>query len=149
MAGLVFAHWNIVGFVDQDIRRLQQRVAQEAVGAEVFVFEFFLLVFVGGHAFQPTNRGAHGQQGEQLGVLGQAALQKNGALRGVQPSGEPVDDHFIDVLLDDAGVLVVGGQGVPVSDEVKALHLRLQAHPVFQGAVVVPQMQSAGGAHAR
>ena len=51
MAGLVFAHRHPAGFVNQDISGLQQRVAQETVGAEVFVLEFFLLVFVGGHTF--------------------------------------------------------------------------------------------------
>ena len=74
VAGLVFAHGHVIGLVDQDVGRLQQWVAQKTVGAQVFVFELFLLVFVGGHALQPTDGGAHGQQGEQLGVLGQAAL---------------------------------------------------------------------------
>jgi len=49
---------------------------------------------------------------------------------------------------DAGGVLVARGQRVPVSDEEKALELVLQLHPVAQGAVVVAQMQRAGGAHA-
>ena len=38
---------------------------------------------------------------------------------------------------------------MPVGDEEEALVLILQLHPVAQSAVVVAQMQRAGGAHAR
>ena len=137
VAGLVFADRHVFGLVDQDVGRLQQRVAQEAVGGQVFVLEFFLLVFVGGHAFQPAQGGAHGQQGEQLGMLRQAALQEDGALLGVQAGGQPVNDHFVHVLLDHLAAFVMGGQGMPVGHKVVARHFGLQAHPVFQGAVVM------------
>ena len=83
MAGLVFAYRHPAGFVNQNVCGLQKWVAQETIGAEVFVLELFLLVFVGGNALQPTNGCAHGQQGKELGVLRNAALQKQGALLGV------------------------------------------------------------------
>ena len=149
MAGLVFTHGHMLGFVNQDVRGLQQGVAQETIGGQVLVLEFLHLVFVGWHTFKPTQGGAHAEQREQLGVLGNAALQKNGALVGVETRRQPVNDHFINVLLDDVAAFVVGGQGMPVGDEVKARHLGLQAHPIFKGAVVVTQMKRAGGAHAR
>ena len=68
---------------------------------------------------------------------------------GVDAGGEPVDHHVVDVLLDDAALFVVRRQRVPVGDEVEALELGLQAHPVLQRAVVVAEMQRAGRAHAR
>jgi phosphoribosylglycinamide formyltransferase 1 len=45
-------------------------------------------------------------------------------------------------------LFVVRGQRVPVGDEVEAVVLVLQPHPVLQRAVVVAQVHGAGGAHA-
>ena len=70
------------------------------------------------------------------------------ALLGVEPGGEPVDDHVVDGLLDDLALFVVRGQRVPVGDEVEAVVVVLQPHPVLQRAVVVAQVHRAGGAHA-
>ena len=82
-------------------------------------------------------------------MLGQTALQKQGALVGVEARGQPVDDHFEHIFFDHFAVFVVRGQRMPVGYKKVAIVGRLQAHPVFQGAVVVAQMQSAGGTHAR
>ena len=149
MAGLVFTHWHILGAVNQNVGRLQQRVAQKSIGGQIFVLELHLLVFVSGYPLKPAQRRAHSQQGKQLGMLGHAALQKQGALVGVQACSQPVDHHFIDVLFHNFAVGVMGGQCVPVGDEEKALHFGLQTHPIFQRAVVVAQVQRAGRAHAR
>ena len=146
---LVLAHRHVGRLVDQDVGRLQQRVAEEAVGREVAVLELVHLVLVGRHALEPAERRAHRQQREQLGVLGQAALDEDGRVVGVDAGGEPVDHHVVDVLLDDAALFVVRRQRVPVGDEVEALELGLQAHPVLQRAVVVAEVQRAGRAHAR
>ena len=69
---LIFAHRHLACAVDQDVGRLQQRVAQKAVGGEVFLRETFLLVFVGGHTLEPSQGGAHREQEMQLGMLGHA-----------------------------------------------------------------------------
>ena len=66
-----------------------------------------------------------------------AALQKHGALVGVEAYGKPIDHHLIHILFNNFAAFIVRGQGVPICDEVVALHLRLQTHPVFQSAVVV------------
>ena len=81
-------------------------------------------------------------------MFGNAALQKQGAFVRVQAGCQPIDHHFVDVFLDDFSALVMRGQGVPVGYKIKTLHFRLQAHPVFQGAVVMAQVQGAGGTHA-
>ena len=56
--GLVFAdrHEQVaVRFaVHDDVGGLEERIAEEAVGAEVAVFEIFDLFFVGGDAFEPA-----------------------------------------------------------------------------------------------
>ena len=118
---LVLADRHVGGLVDQDVGRLQQRVAEEAVGREVAVLELLDLVLVGRHALQPAERRAHRQQREQLGVLGQAALDEDGRVVGVEAGGEPVDHHVVDVLLDDLALFVVRRQRVPVGDEVEAV----------------------------
>ncbi len=51
-------------------------------------------------------------------------------------------------VLQRAGLLVVGGERVPVGDEEQAGMLRLQPDPVLQHAVVVAQVQGTCGAHA-
>ena len=49
---------------------------------------------------------------------------------------------------DAAGVGVVGGERVDVGDEEVAVVVLLQVHPVFEGAHVVAEVESAGGPHA-
>ena len=51
-------------------------------------------------------------------------------------------------LLDGVRIIVVRGERMPVGDKIKALEFVLQAHPVFEYAVIVAQMQCASGAHA-
>ena len=70
------------------------------------------------------------------------------ATPGIEAGRQPVDEHVADVLLQLRGVLVAGGEHVPVGDEEEALVLVLQLHPVAQRAVVVAEVQPAGGAHA-
>ena len=50
---LICTHRYLAGTVSQNIGRLQQRVAEEPIGAQVFFTQFFLLVFIGRHPFQP------------------------------------------------------------------------------------------------
>ncbi len=66
---LVFAHRNEVALVDQDVRRLQHRIAEKSVGAQIFLRNVFALLFVGGDALQPAQRRDHGKQQMQFGML--------------------------------------------------------------------------------
>ena len=149
MGHLVGAHRHLAGPVDQDVRRLQQRVAEKAVGAQVFLAQFFLLVLVGRYPFQPGQRRHHRQQQMQLGVLGHLALDEQRGGPGVHPGGQPVDHQVPDVALNTVRILVFSGQTVPVRDEKETLVLMLQARPILKHAMVMPQMQAPGGAHAR
>ena len=64
---------------------------------------------------------------------------------GIDAGGEPVDHHVEAVLLHVAGLVVVGGERVPVGDEEQARVLLLQAHPVLQHAVVMAEVQAPVG----
>ena len=135
--------------VQQDVGALQQRVTEKAVGREILVLELLLLILVGRHALEPGERCDHRQQQVQLSVLGYVRLHEQRRHARIESSGEPVDHDLADRLLQTRGVLVPGGQRVPVGNEEKALVLILQLDPVTQSTVIVAQMQRAGGSHAR
>ena len=56
---LIFTHWHHTGAVDQHISGLQQRIAEETIRRQIAIGEFFLLIFVSRHAFEPAQRGRH------------------------------------------------------------------------------------------
>ena len=147
MGNLVLAHRHLVGAIDQDIRAHQQRITQESVGREILVRQFFLLILVGRHAFQPAQRGDHGQQQIQFGMFRHARLDEQRGLRRIDARRQPVDDHVPHALLDDLRRIVVRGQRVPVGHKEQALVLVLHFHPILQHTMVMPQVQTARGAH--
>ena len=59
---LVLAYRHQAGPINQNVSRLQQRIAEEAVGREVLFLQSFLLILVGRHPLQPTERGDHRQK---------------------------------------------------------------------------------------
>src|SRR5580704_6369504 len=146
---LVLPHWHEGGAVDEDVGALQQRVAKESVGREVLLLQLLLLVLVARHALEPAERGDHREQEVQFCVLGHVRLDEESGDPGVQPRGQPVDEHVAHVLLQARGVLVAGGEHVPVGDEEITLVLVLQLDPVAQRPVVVAEVQPPGGTHAR
>ena len=135
------------GAVQQNVRRLQQRIAKKAVGVEVLVLQVLLQFLVRWHPLQPAQRTDHRQQEVQLGVLGHLRLDEQRGRARADPGGQPVHRHAHDVLRDFAGTLVVSGQRMPVDDAEEAFVLMLQPDPVLQYAVVVAKVQSAAGAH--
>jgi hypothetical protein len=60
-------------------------------------------------------------------------LDEKGALVGVQPRAEPVENHVAHITLDPAGAFVVARQGMPVRHKKETLVLFLQGDPIFQG----------------
>ena len=145
---LVGAHRHPVGLVDDDVGGLQQRVAEEAVGAEVAVLELLLLLLERRHALQPGERREHGQQQVQLGVLRHLRLDEQHAFLGVEAGAEVIDGDFPHPGANLSRIRVAGGEGVPVGDEVEGLVVLLQLHPVIQGTEKVAQVQRAGRPHA-
>jgi hypothetical protein len=84
----------------------------------------------------------------QLGVFGHLRLHEQRGDTRIEAGGQPVDHDFVHRLGQAGGVLVTGGQRVPVGNKEVALVLILQLDPVAKCAVVIPQMQRSGGAHA-
>src|SRR4051812_44680807 len=117
----------------KDVGGLQQRIPEEAVGAEIFVLDVVALLFVGWHALKPAKRRDHGEQQEQLGVLRYVRLDEECRLLGIESGGEPVERDLQRIFFHAGGVGVVGGERVPVGDEKKAIVLAgiLQIHPVL------------------
>jgi len=56
MGNLVFSYRYAIGAIDQDICALQQRIAEKAVGGEILVGEFLLLILVA--RTRPASRAA-------------------------------------------------------------------------------------------
>ena len=98
MRHLVLAHGHIGRAIDEDVRALQQRIAQEAVGREILLLQLLLLILVAGHALQPTQRRDHRQQQVQLGVLRHVRLDEQCRNTRIQTRREPVDQHVLDLL---------------------------------------------------
>ena len=150
---LIFAHRHqqilIRRAVEDDVGGLQQRIAEESVGAEVAAFEVFDLLFVGGDALEPTERGDHREQHVQLGVLEDARLNEQCGFFGVEADGEPVDRDLQRIFGDGAGVFVMRGERVPVGDEIKTVVFVLQLDPIGERAEIMAQMKAAGWAACR
>ncbi len=66
---LILADRHVLRAVQQDVGRLQQRIAEKPVRGEILLRELRLLVLVGGNALEPAERRDHGQEQVQLGVL--------------------------------------------------------------------------------
>jgi len=113
------------------------------------VGEFLDLVFVGGDPLQPAKRGAHREQQVQFGMLHNPRLNKESGLAGVDSSSEPVDDQLPGVVGDRLGLVILGGEGVPVGNKEEARVFVLEFDPVFEDTMIVAKVQSARRAHTR
>src|SRR5580700_4293755 len=136
--------------VHDDIGGLERGVTEEAVGVEIFVADVVELLFAGGDAFEPAERSDHGEEQVEFGVFGDQGLQKDHGLLRVEAGGEEVDSDLQAVFGDGGRIGIVGGEGVPVGDEVEAsvVGIGLEFDPVLEGAEKVADVQTAGGAHA-
>ena len=77
---LVFADRHAIGAVDQDVRSLQQWIAEEAVGREIFLGQLFLLVLVSRHPFEPAQWRDHGEQQVQFRMFRNLRLDEQRGL---------------------------------------------------------------------
>src|SRR6266481_7373968 len=86
----------------------------------------------------------------EFGVFGDLGLEEDCGFGGVEAGGQEVDGDLQGVFGDGGGVGVVGGEGVPVGDEVETFvrGIGLELDPVLQGAEVVADVETSGGAHA-
>jgi hypothetical protein len=139
---LVLSDGDPFAAVGEDVGGLQQRVAEQAVTRVAG-----LLLAEARHALQPGQRRVQGQQREQLGVLGHAALDEERGAGRVDAGGQPVEHHLVDRFF--AGHAGTGARhGVPVGNEEQAVVRGLQLQPAAQHAVEMAQVQRAGRSHA-
>ena len=150
---LVDADRHAARLVEQDVGRLQHRIAEQpvvelahlAVVVAADQAELARLLLDGRVAQQPRRRDDHRQQQVQLGVLLDRRLRERGRpSAGSSPAASQSSTMSCVLARDAAGVLVAGGERVPVGDEEEALGLVLQRQPVAQRAVQVAEVQPAG-----
>ena len=67
---LILPHGDMGRSVNQDIGRLQQGIAQKAIGREITIRELVLLVFIAGYPLKPAQWRAHGEQQVEFCMLG-------------------------------------------------------------------------------
>ena len=139
---LVIAHRHLFGAVEQDVRRHQHRVVEQA-GIDV-VGVLAGLVLELGHAAELTHLGVAVQHPGQARVRGHVGLHEQHALDRVQPAGQVDAQEFVAARAQFFGRLA-HGDGVHVHQRVVAVVLVLQGDPVLERAQVVAQGQLAGG----
>ena len=147
MGHLVVADRDELRIVHGHVGRLQQGIPEESNRRKILVPERLLLLPVCRHALEPGHRHHHRKEQIQLGVLRYLRLNEKGALLRIEAGANPVGHVLVRVGGQLTRVGVVAGQGVPVGDEVEAVVLVLQRHPVAERPDQVPQMEAPGGTH--
>src|SRR5262249_36642916 len=86
----------------------------------------------------------HAEEQVELRVLLDGRLPEDRRPRRIEADREPVEDHLGGVLVERGGRRPVGGERVPVRDEGEAALRLLQAEPVLQRTLVVPEVLAPG-----
>ena len=148
MRQLILAHRHEIRFIEQDVRGLEDRVAQKSVRGHVAILNLFLFFLVGRVSFQPRERRYHREQEMQDGMFRDPRLDEHRGFGRVDARGQPVDQELVDELTDAAGVGIVRRERVPIRDEEITLVLVLQAFPILQRAEIVAEMEQPARLHA-
>ena len=85
----------------------------------------------------------HLEQPGQPGVLGDVALDEEGAAVGIEPDGEQVQGG-VERVGPQVGRVDLRGEGVQVDHAVEGVVAVLEGNPVPEGPEVVPQGEVAG-----
>src|SRR3954469_17996350 len=149
VSDLVFSNGDELGVIDDDVRRLQQRIAEETQRREILLGELLHLLLVGRHPFQPRDRNRHREQQEQLRMLRDERLNEQRRPFRIDSRGDPVGRHLVRARYDLAGVGVVARQRMPIGNEIEAIVLILKRRPVIQCADKMSEVQLSCRAHAR
>ena len=143
---LVGADGDLIGLVQQDVRRHEDRVVEQP-DADDFVT--CALVLELRHPAGLAIAGEAAQHPGQLGVLADVALHEERAALGVHATGEVLrrGDPGAPAQLLGVGL---DRQRMQVDDAVEGVVGLLERHPLHQRPEVVPEMQAVGGRlHAR
>ena len=146
MLGLVLAHGNEVCVINQDIRRHQHRVGEQAAVDVVGVLGALVLEL--GHAGQLAELGVAGQHPGKFCMRRDMALHEQNVLLRVDAHGQQQGGQLTGAAAQVCGHLA-HGQAVQVGHHVQAVVIGLQEGPVAHRADVVAQGRRAGGLNAR
>src|SRR6266513_369944 len=145
---LVAPDRNEVTLHDEDVGRLQHRVAEKAVGGlrESMIAQ---LILQRRDALDPRDRDEPREEKMQLPDLRYESFQEVVDLLRIDADREVVDDVVADVLLDLAQAIETGREHVVVGDEQERVVGVLQLHTVGERADIVPDVELSGRAIAR
>ena len=140
MLALVVAHRDGRGVVEEDVGRHQCGVGEERDACRLLSLSLVL-------ELRHPPQLAHGdralQQPGQSGVLGDVALDEEGATVGIEPDGQQVQGR-IERVGAQVGRLDLRGEGMEVDHAVEGVVAVLEGNPVPEGPEVVPQREVAG-----
>ncbi len=134
---LVLPHGDGVRLVDEDVRRLEHGVQEEA-GPHGLLLAGLVLEL--GHAGEVPQGGEGGEDPGELGVLGHVGLDEEGDPLGVKPRRHVDQGGLKGALGQGGGVVGEGvGEGVVVHDAEEGFPPQLfpDLHPLLDGPQVV------------
>ena len=143
---LILADRDIVRLVEQDIRRHERWIGEEAAVDVIGVLRALVLEL--GHAAQFAEHRIAVEDPAELRVLVNMALDEQGVLLRVKAAGD-----VLRKLRDRAAAQLCGvlthGKAVQVGHEIIAVKLVSELRPVLDRAEVVAEVQVTGGLDAR
>ena len=135
---LVLAHRHRVGVVQQDVRRLEDGIAEQT-GRNTL--EPFGLIFELGHPLQLTQRRDRGEQPVELGMLRHADWTNRMVRVRVDPRGEQADGHVSGPGGEERHV-VWKGDGVQIHHADDGIELVLEGDPIWTAPSQLPMCRS-------
>ena len=148
MRHLVFTHRYQVGFGQQDVGHLAERVIEETQRYRLVLrLQLADLGAQSGVLLMLVQWGQHAQEHGQLGVLGHVALYDERCLFRIQTNRHPVGGDIQHRPADQADVVQMVTHCLVVGNQKKAFVFVLQLYPVLQRTQVVSQVQLSRGAH--
>ena len=142
MLPLILTHRHQIRLVQQDIRRHQNGVSEQAGGDVVRVLLGLLLEL--GHAAQLAELGVAAQNPAQLRMLGHMALDEHDVFLRVQSAGD-ILGQLVHAAAAQGGGVLPHGDGVHIHDAVQAVILVLQGHPIADGTHIGAEGQLTAG----
>ncbi len=145
MLALILADGDVVGLIQQDIRRHEAGIGEQAAVYVVGVLGALVLEL--GHAAQLAEHGVAVEDPAQLRVLVHMALDKEGVLLRVKAAGDILGQLGHGAAAQLCRILP-HGDAVQVGHEIITVEFVGQCRPVFHRAQVIAQVQIAGGLNA-
>ena len=145
MLALILPHRHQIRLVQQNIRRHEDGISEEAGGDIIGVLLGLGLEL--GHAAQLAELGVAAKDPAQLRMLGHMALDEHDVFLRVQSAGD-ILGQLVHAAAAQSGGILPHGDGVHVHDAVQAVVFVLQSHPIADGAHVGAEGQLAAGLYA-